>query len=520
MKLLHLGMGVAAAAVAVGCAEKESAPKKPNIVLIYADDIGFGDLSCYGTGVVPTPNVDKLASQGVRLTNAHTTSSTSTPSRFGLFTGVYPWRYDGTGIATGDAGMIIEPSRFTVADLAKSVGYTTGAIGKWHLGLGETSKQDWNGLVTPNLTDIGYDYSYIMAATGDRVPCVFIENGVVAGYDASEPIYVSYTTPFEGEPTGEKNPELLTKLHPSHGHNQAVVNGVSRIGFMKGGGTALWRDEDIADNITDKALSFIEDNKDEPFFLYFGTNDIHVPRVPNEKFAGKSGLGARGDAIISFDYCVGRVLEKLQELGLEENTIVILSSDNGPVIDDGYKDQAVELLGDHRPAGDFRGGKYSSYEAGTRVPMIVKWNSKAPQGVVSDAAFSHIDILASVAEVIGAEIPAAAKVDSRNALSTMLGEAGAGREYVLEQSMAGNISVLKGNWKFIPAFAGAFYNEYTNIELGSMPEDQLFDLSVDVSEQNNIAESNPEIVASMKAILEAEFAKGTATATQRGLLNF
>lgn len=518
MKLNYLGLGVAAAAAAtaVSCTEQQSKPQKPNVVLIYADDIGFGDLSCYGTGVVPTPNVDKLASQGVRFTNAHTTSATSTPSRFGLFTGMYPWRYDGTGIATGDAGMIIAPDRFTVADLAKSVGYKTGAIGKWHLGIGETSKQDWNGTVTPNLSDIGYEYSYIMAATGDRVPCVFIENGKVADYDTAAPIHVSYTTPFEGEPTGAKNPELLTKLHPSHGHDQAIVNGVSRIGFMKGGGKALWRDEDIADNITDKALSFIENNQDEPFFLYFGTNDIHVPRVPNEKFAGKSGLGARGDAILSFDYCVGRVLAKLDELGLSENTIVILSSDNGPVIDDGYKDMAVELLGDHRPAGDFRGGKYSSYEAGTRVPMIVRWPSNTPEAKVSDAAFSHVDILATVAEAIDAKIPMSLNLDSQSALQTMLGKSDEGREYILEQNLSNNVSILKGNWKFIPAYKGVFYSKYTNTEYGNMVEDQLFDLSSDVSEQNNVAANHPEVIAELSAIIDAELAKGVCASTLAG----
>ncbi len=511
MKQISLGLAaVSAVAGVVGCAEAPQQPQKPNIVLIYADDIGIGDLACYGTGVVPTPNVDAVAANGVRLTNAHTTSATSTPSRFGLFTGVYPWRYNGTGIAAGDAGMIIKPERFTVADLAKSQGYTTGAVGKWHLGMGETSKQDWNGLVTPNLSDIGFDYSYMMAATADRVPCVFIENGRVADYDPSAPISVSYVKPFEGEPTGKKNPEML-KLHPSHGHDQAIVNGVSRIGYMKGGGKALWRDEDIADQITAKATDFIEDNQDKPFFLYFGTNDVHVPRVPNERFVGKSGLGARGDALLSFDCSVGKVVAKLEELGLMENTIIIISSDNGPVIDDGYKDQAVELLGDHRPAGDYRGGKYSSYDAGTRVPLIVKWSGKAAAGVVSDELFSQVDFLASMGEVMGAEIApeVAETLDSRNALPTLLGESATAREYVVEHNANNNIALLKGTWKYIPACDFPSFNAQTSTELGNQPYDQLFDLSNDKGEQNNLAEANPEKVAEMKAILAKEVAKGT-----------
>ncbi len=517
-KLSNYGVAFASVAMLSSCAESTLESSRPNVVMIIADDIGFGDLSCYGTGVVPTPNVDRLAANGVRLTNAHTTSATSTPSRFGIFTGVYPWRYDGTGIATGDAGMIIKPERYTVADAARSVGYRTGAIGKWHLGLGVQAKQDWTGFVTPNLTDIGFDYSYIMAATGDRVPCVFIEDGRVANYDPDAPISVSYKTPFEGEPLGRTNPELLTKLLYAHGHDQAIVNGVSRIGYMKGGGKALWVDEDIPDNITDKALEFIETSGDQPFFLYFGTNDIHVPRVPHEDFAGKSGLGARGDAILSFDYCVGRVLDKLEELGIADNTIVMISSDNGPVLNDGYKDQAAELLGDHRPAGDYRGGKYSSFEAGTRVPFIVSWAGKAKSGVVSDEAFTQVDLLATLAYVMGAEIPAEADVDSRNALPTMLGEAGFGREYILEQNAFNNVSILKGDWKFIPAFKGTFLNQKTNTEIGNMATDQLYDLSKDKGEQTNVAATNLEVIMEMRSIIDMEFEKGVSKSTSNGLI--
>ena len=519
MKITPIKLSVVTLAAMAGCtSNNKEEVKKPNVVLIYADDIGIGDLACYGDGIVPTPNVDSLAASGVRLTEAHTTSSTSTPSRFGLLTGQYPWRYRNTGIAAGDAGMIIKPQTYTVADLVKSEGYTTGAVGKWHLGLGETSKQDWNGVVTPNLSDIGFDYSYIMAATGDRVPCVFIENGSVYNYDASAPIEVSYKKPFKGEPLGRTNPELLTKLHPSHGHDQAIVNGVSRIGYMKGGGKALWKDEDIADMITDKALEFIDNNQDNPFFLYFGTNDVHVPRVPNEKFAGKSGLGARGDALLSFDYCVGRVLDKLEELGLTENTIVILSSDNGPVLDDGYKDRAVELNGDHRPWGDYRGGKYSSFEAGTRVPFIVKWPSHTTAGTVSDVDFSQIDLLASIADAIGATIDttAAPKLDSRSALNTMLGKKIAEREYIIEHNSNNNVSILKDGWKFIPAFKGLAINKLTGIELGNNPEDQLYNINEDINEQKNLAKQYPEKVAELRTLLNAEKAKGMQAIPVKG----
>ena len=226
-------------------------PKKPNDIVILADDLGYGDLKCYGAKNVETPHVDKLASEGIRFTNAHTVAATSTPSRYSLLTGEYAWRRPDTDIAAGDVKMIIRPEQYTMADMFKSAGYATAAIGKWHLGLGDkTGGQDWNAPLPAALGDLGFDYHYIMAATADRVPCVFIENGKVANYDPSDPIEVSYTKNFPGEPTGKDNPELLYNLHPSNGHDMSIVNGISRIGFMKGGGKALWKDENIADSIT------------------------------------------------------------------------------------------------------------------------------------------------------------------------------------------------------------------------------------------------------------------------------
>lgn len=507
-QLLKLGLGGFLLPL-IGCCEQ--LPEQPNIIIFYADDIGIGDFECYGTGIVPTPNVDKLASEGIRFTNSHTTSATSTPSRFGLLTGVYPWRQAGTGIATGDAAMIIKPEQYTVADAAREGGYTTGAVGKWHLGIGgKTGEQNWNAKITPGLEDIGFDYSFIMAATGDRVPCVYIENGRAFNWDEKAPIEVSYKAPIEGEPTGKENPEML-KLHPSHGHDQSIVNGVSRIGYMKGGGKALWRDEDIADVITGKAVDFIEENSKKPFLLYFGTNDIHVPRVPNERFIGKSGLGARGDALLQFDYCVGEIMAVLEREGIAENTIIILSSDNGPILDDGYKDGAVELLGKHNPNGPYRGGKYSAFEAGTRVPMIVRWPSAVKGGQVSDAAFSHVDLLATVVELIGGELPDNLEVDSRNAVDVIVGnDLKNGREYIMEQNLHNTISVLSGEWKFIPASRFVSYNKHTNIELGNSDMDKLYNLKSDIGETTNVASQNPEVLASMKKILADELAKGNA----------
>ena len=421
--------------------------QRPNVIFLVADDIGYGDLSCYGAKAISTPNVDRLANRGIRFTDAHAVAATSTPSRYSLFTGHYAWRRNDTGIATGDAGMIIRPEQSTVADLFKSFGYKTGAIGKWHLGLGDkTGTQDWNGFITPGPVDIGFDYSYLMSATGDLVPCVFVENQRVVNLDPNDPIAVSYDKPFVGEPLGRNHPELLTKLKPSpnHGHDMAIVNGISRIGYMKGGKQALWVDEYIADSIAGKAVQFIEGQKKNPFFLYVGTNDVHVPRCPHPRFAGKSGMGPRGDSLLQFDWVVGQILNALDKEGITDNTLIILTSDNGPVVDDGYADRAVELLGDHTPWGVFRGGKYSIFEAGTRIPLIVSWPTHVKSGI-SEALVSHIDLYASMAKLLGYQLGNNEAPDSEDYLNAFLGQDRKGREYVVES--ASSLSVSNGEWK-------------------------------------------------------------------------
>ena len=489
----------------IGCNGHEAEQRPPvNVIIILADDIGYGDLSFNGEKTVNTPNVDRLASQGIRFTNAHAVAATSTPSRYSLLTGHYAWRRDDTGIATGDAGMVIRPEQTTIADIFRDNGYATGVVGKWHLGLSDRAgAQDWNGFITPGPKDIGFDYSYIMAATGDRVPCVYVENQRVVNLDPDDPIRVSYKEPFPGEPLGKDHPELLTVLKPSpnHGHDMAIVNGVSRIGYMKGGRKALWLDENIADSITNKAVKFIENNKDTPFFLYFATNDIHVPRVPHPRFAGKTTMGARGDAIMEFDWSVGKIIETLDKLGLTENTLIILTSDNGPVVDDGYADRAVELLGDHRPWGDFRGGKYSSFEAGTRVPFVVTWPAKI-KPAISNALVSQIDLFASFAALLNKVLPKDVAPDSRNSLDVLMGKTTIGRDYIIEQ--AGSLSVSTAEWKYISPSDGQAYQALTNTELGNNKNPQLYNLKEDIGEKNNLAEILPNKVIELKFILENE----------------
>jgi arylsulfatase A-like enzyme len=489
-------VGVAAAAGLVPRQTRAAQAKPPNVVLIYADDLGYGDVGCYGATKVATPNIDGLAREGVRFTNAHSASATCTPSRYALLTGEYAWRRKGTGVLPGDARLIIEPGRTTLASLMQRAGYKTGVVGKWHLGLG-AGELDWNGAIRPGPPDIGFDYCFLIPATGDRVPCVFVENRRVVGLDPGDPIRVSYKGPVGDEPTGKDHPELL-KMHPSHGHDQTIVNGISRIGYMSGGKAARWVDENIADTLTDKAVGFLEKHAPEPFFLYFATHDIHVPRVPHPRFAGRSGLGPRGDAIVQLDACVGTVLSALDRLGLRENTLVIFTSDNGPVVDDGYKDQAVELLDGHRPAGPLRGGKYSAFDAGTRVPFLVRWPARVKAGT-SDALVCQIDLSASLAALTGQKLGDMDAPDSFDVLGPLLGAQPTGRDHLVEH--AGVLSLLQGDWKYIEPGKGPRRNVSTNTELGNDPQPQLYDLRHDLGERNNLAAEHPQRVQDMAARL-------------------
>lgn len=488
----------------LACNASAQTAERPNVILLVADDLGFGDLSCYGATRVSTPCVDSLAATGTRFVNAHACASTSTPSRYSLLTGEYPFRKAGTDVAAGNAGMIIQPEQYTVADAFKAAGYATGAIGKWHLGLGsKTAGQDWNGTLDQHLGDLGFDYHYIMAATADRVPCVYIENGRVANYDPTAPISVSYKQNFPGEPTGKNNPELLTKLRHSHGHDMSIVNGIGRIGYMKGGGKALWKDENIADSIAAHAVGFIERNAQKPFFLYLCTNDVHVPRYPHERFRGKSPMGLRGEAILQFDWTVRQITEALRRNHLDQNTLIIITSDNGPVLDDGYMDRAEELVGDHKPGGPFRGAKYSSFEAGSVVPFIVNWPGKVPAGKVSKALVSQIDNLASLARLAGTQLPEGAACDSREQLDTWLGKSDASCPYVLKLAANHTLVARAGKWKYIaPSNGGPMITWGPKIETGNLPQPQLFDMEKSAYESDNVAAKHPDIVRNFQRLID------------------
>ena len=472
--------------------------RTPNILLIYADDLGYGDVSAYGAMAVKTPNIDRIAKEGLRFTDAHSPASTCTPSRYALLTGEYAWRKPGTGILPGNAALIIAPGRLTLASVLAKAGYTTGVVGKWHLGLGPKGGPDWNGEIVPSPNSIGFHSSFIMAATGDRVPTVYVENGRVVRLDPSDPISVSYDAPVGDWPTGAAHPELLT-LHPSHGHDQTIVNGISRIGFMTGGKAALWKDQDMADVFTRKAIGFIEQHRARPFFLYFAPHDPHVPRVPHPRFAGRTAMGPRGDAIVQLDWSVGQVLDALDRLKLANDTLVIFTSDNGPVIDDGYRDDAVAKLGKHRPAGMFRGGKYSNFEAGTRVPLAIRWPGHARRGT-SDALVAQIDFLASLAALTRQTLAPGDGPDSVDALEVLMGGATAGRDHLVEQGSG--LALRAGQWKYIEPSNRPKVNANTNTELGNDTVPQLYDLARDPGETRNLAASAAAKVKEMQALLD------------------
>ena len=473
----------------VRCASETA--EKPNVIVILADDLGFGDVSAYGSATIHTPHIDKLANEGVCFTNGYATSATSTPSRYALMTGMYPWKNKDAKILPGDAPLIIDEHQFTLPKMMQSAGYTTGAIGKWHLGMGN-GNVNWNEVVKPGAKEIGFDYSCLIAATNDRVPTVYVEDGKVVGLDPDDPIEVSYEKNFEGEPTALSNPELL-KMEWAHGHNNSIVNGIPRIGYMKGGKAARWVDEDMADYFVGKVKDFVSGHKDEPFFLYYGLHQPHVPRAPHSPFAGTTTMGPRGDAIIEADWCVGELIAHLEKEGLLENTMIIFSSDNGPVLNDGYKDGAAEKVGEHKPAGGLRGGKYSLFDGGTHIPLFVYWKGTISP-VISDALICQMDLIASLGKLVDASLPEG--LDSREYLDAFMGKKLQARENLVVEAQ-GRMAYRQGDWMMIPPYRGQERN-LTGNELGNLPEYALFNLKEDKAQQENRVAGNEPLLEEMK----------------------
>jgi len=474
---------------------------KPNVIIINTDDLGYGDLGCYGATKIQTPNIDKLAASGIRFTNGNSTSATCTPSRFAMMTGRYPWRQSGTNILPGDAALIIPTDKMTLPLLFKNAGYNTGLVGKWHLGLGNTVEKNWNETIKPGPNEVGFQYSFIFPATADRVPTIFLENGNVVAGDNADPILVDYQKKVGIDPTGRDHPELLKmKSSPAHGHDNTIVNGIGRIGWMTGGYKARWTDEELPLTFLEKAKQFIAINQSKPFFLYFALTEPHVPRMPSTMFKGKSALGYRGDAILQMDWTVGQIMNELELLDIRQNTIIIFTSDNGPVLNDGYQDEAVEKLNGHTPWGIFRGGKYSTFEAGTRIPLILSW-PKQVKPAVSKALVCQMDFIASFAQLLNQTLPKNEKLDSENEMDVLLGKSKSGRQLLVKQGVTG-LSIVKGDWKYIRPNPGQKLNQLENIETGNDTSPQLFNLKTDPSERDNIASKFPEKVKELSSLLQ------------------
>lgn len=484
----------------------------PNIVMIYADDLGYGDVGCYGadTQHVKTPNIDRMAEMGVRFTDAYCTSAMSTPSRFSMLTGKYAFR-NNTSILSGTDPLIIQPGTPTIPSKLKEAGYKTAVVGKWHLGLGDGAV-NWNKDIKPGPLEIGFDYSYLIPATGDRVPCVYVENHRVANLDTNDPIFVSYDEAIGDWPTGESHPELL-RYEADPQHANTIINGVSRIGWMHGGKEALWVDEEFPNLLTSVAKKFIKKNAQQPFFLYYALHDPHVPRLPNPRFAGQSKLGPRGDAIVQIDWVVGEILDYVEELGIADRTLIIFSSDNGPVLDDGYEDMSLELNGDHTPAGPFRGSKYGSLEGATRVPTLAVWPGQIAAGLINNAVLSQVDFFASFSHLVKLELANHEAPDSENMLDVILGKSQEGRDDLISQSVA-SLSLRKGKWKYIRPHEEAekmirLHQHKKSVTLGFSSQAQLYNLEEDAQELNNLANQYPELVTEMEALLEEQVQAGS-----------
>lgn len=463
--------------------------EKPNIVIILADDIGWGDLGCYGADRIPTPNIDGVADDGVIFTSGYAPASTSTPTRYSMLTGELAIRRN-LQILAGDAPMSVPADN--LASMLKKEGYRTAVIGKWHLGLGD-GNIDWNSEIRPSPNDVGFDYSFVIPGTVDRVPCVFVENGRVYNHDVSKgdkPIAVSYRHKVGSDPTGKENPELQKLCWIKENHSNTIVNGIARIGWMTGGYRARWVDETISEFITVKARRFIGEACREPFFLYFATHDAHEPRIVNPRFEGTSGAGRYGDMVAQFDASVGEVVDALKDAGIYDNTIIIISSDNGPMIKEAYDDGALEGLGGHDPYNGLRGAKYSIYEGGLRVPFIFSWPAQIRGGRTDDTPVSLLNLKPTLASLAGIDADTApGYADAQDDSSIYCGHNPVKNDVYLQRGDGKAVAIRSGEWKYI---------EYKD------GRHELYNLGTDPYETCDLSGSETGLVSELSDRLESK----------------
>ena len=474
--ILKLGLGSAALAVSpyFDFSTLGKSKEKPNIIFIMTDDLGYGDLSCYNSeSVIRTPNIDSMAKEGIRFTDAHSPSSVCTPTRYSVLTGRYTWRSRlKEGVFGGYNKPLIEEDRPTVASFLKEHGYSTACIGKWHLGLDWQTKDgtqpppdgdyeqlniDFSKPITHGPNSLGFDYFFGTAGcTTDDPPMCFIENNRTVGIPDQ----------FAIEDPANEDRDLLT------------VEG--------------WRHEDADFEFMNKAISFIdkETKRGNPFFIYLPLSLPHIPWFPHEDFKGKSGAGPRGDQVLMTDYIVGKINDKIESLGIAENTLVVFTSDNGP----------REGVNGHQSTGNFRGLKGSIWEGGHRVPFIAKWQGKIEAGTESDQLLVLTDLTATCAAILDKEYPKDKCEDTYNMLPALLGKDSETqiRDNAVHHSGSGVFAIRMGDWKLIPKIEKGDY------DLGQFEGGigHLYNLKVDPTESNNLYDQKPEIVSKMMKELE------------------
>jgi len=492
----------------------------PNIVLINADDLGYGDLSCYGATKVKTPNIDKLATEGKRFTDAHSASAVCTPSRYALLTGQYPMRGNsGQGIwgpAPITSPLIINPDQLTIADVLKNSSYSTAVIGKWHLGFG-IEENNWQAPLRPGPNDLGFDYYYGVPLVNSAPPYVYIENDQIVRGDPNDPLI------YLGRGTHE-NATPIT-LIPTEASQRTPNRFKGAIEAHK-----LYNDYTIGKELTEKAVNWIEANAAEkaeqnPFFLYLATTHIHHPFTPGREFQGKSDAELYGDFIQELDWMVGQVIASLEREGVSENTLVIFTSDNGAMMNLGGRN-AVKA--GHKINGELLGFKFGVWEGGHRVPFIAKWPGKIEAGNISNQLICNVDMLATFMAITGQDPNSLENLDSQNILPTMVGDPKdpIRKELLLAARQPSHLSLRRGDWIYIPAqgsggFKGSKPNHHawggpaavalvgginSDMKEGKIIDDaplaQMYNLESDPNQKYNVYGQFPEIETEMKTILQ------------------
>lgn len=505
-------------------ASASSEEKPPNVVLIFADDLGYGDLSCYGATKLKTPNIDKLAAEGRKFTDAHSASAVCTPSRYGLLTGEYPFRANGGkgiwGPAPITSPLLIPTDTVTIADVFKKNGYETAVFGKWHLGFGKGTNK-WEGPLRPGPQDLGFDYYFGMPVVNSAPPYVYVENDRIVGSDPNDPIQ------YLGR--NAKGTTPITPLKPEE--SQRSPNAFS------GAKTAhsLFNDYEVGTKLTEKATDWIKEREKKPFFLYFATTNVHHPFTPAKRFQGSSESGVYGDFVHELDWIVGEVRKSLKEAGVADNTLIIFTSDNGGMFNLGGREAAK--LG-HKINGDLLGSKFGVWEGGHRVPFIAWWPGKIEAGSKSDQLMNNVDMLSTFAALTGQEL--AEPKDSINMLPALTGNPSEPlrTEMIALANRRKHISLRKGKWMYIPAQSDGGFNgskpgqhawggpsvaklvntPNSDIENGKLkkgsPPAQLYDLEADPNQTQNLFKRHPEKVQELAAILK-EKTKGVKAAQRK-----